>query len=474
MAFPILGSGDPSSGYNIENSLKYNGANQYLYKTPGSASNRRTWTFSCWFKRGNIASAMNIWTAGADVSNRCHFDINSSGTFQVEAKNGGTQVLKFENAGGMVLRDPTAWYHLVWRVDTTDGTASNRSRVYINGILLTFTGSNSFPSQNTDMAVNDDVLHRIGARTWETSNLWSGYISEVHFVDGSSLAPTSFAETNDNGVWIPKNCKADLTYGTNGFFLESKQSGTGQNSSGVGADTSGQDNHFAQNAHGSNSPSTDTPTNNFCTLNPLDVRQGASFTGGGNISITTNSSNRNYVTSTMGVTSGKWYAEARVTSGANQAWFGVADLEDLNYNAAQTPGDMSNEIGLNYEGTYQKNNSNNSGWSGSYADNDIMGILIDMDNNRITYHKNGSYSDGSGNFDESSPTAYLSFTNSTMTFIFGDGGGAASTEYDVNFGGTISFTVNSGNADANGYGNFEYAVPSGYYALCTKNLAEYG
>jgi len=457
-------------GYNISNSIRFNsGDNPEIAKTPSSASNRRTWTWSCWIKRGLISS-FNVWGAGSSVDNRAHFDFNSNGSFQVEAKNGGSSVLKHE--GGVNLRDVSAWYHLVWRLDTTQSSASDRSRVYVNGSQVTFSSTGTTPSQNDELEINNTSPHKIGLRSYTDGNFMNGYISEIHFVDGTSLAPTSFAETDDNGFWIPKDCKDDLTYGTNGFYMEFKQTGTSANSSGMGADTSGNNNHFDLGNLTATDITTDTPTNNFATANPLDVRQGATFSEG-NCKIVTNSSNRNYVISTIGVTSGKWYCEAKITDGNTNAWLGVADFDDLLTSSASTLGDNSNEIGLNYEGTYQKNNTNNASWGGSYANNDILGILLDMDNNRITYHKNGSYADGSGNFDESSPTAYISFTNSTMGFAFGDGAGAGTSTYEINFG-NAPFTISSGNSDANGYGNFEYAVPSGYYSLCTKNLAEYG
>ena len=135
MAFLIGGANSAAdTGYDIDYSLRFDGSSAKLHRAVSSAGNQKTWTFSGWIKRSNIGVAVNVFTAGADVSNRCHLDINASGTFQVEAKNSGTEVLKCE--GGMKLVDPSAWYHIVWRVDTTDGTAANRSRVYINGNLV--------------------------------------------------------------------------------------------------------------------------------------------------------------------------------------------------------------------------------------------------------------------------------------------------------------------------------------------------
>ena len=470
----ILPARTLDSSYEIDNSLRFNDDDDpFLARTPSSSGSRTKATVSFWVKRGNVpsSSSMYILEASSSVSpfnmTRVRFGDNVliiDNTLNGGADNG------FYFQSTRFFRDPSAFYHIFFSLDLTQANAGAGWRLYVNGVQQTKAPTYFVQDANLEIS-QEDVEMNIGRRHDNGTEHFDGYLSEYHYIDGTIKEYTDFGEFNDNGVWIPKRYSGG-SYGTNGFFLEMKQSGTGTNASGMGADTSGNTNHFAVSNLTATDVTTDTPTNNFATLNPLDVRQGATFSEG-NCKIVTNSSNRNYVISTIGVTSGKWYCEAKITSGNTNAFLGVADFDDLLTNSASTLGDNSNEIGLNYEGTYQKNNSNNASWGGSYANNDIIGILLDMDNNRITYHKNGSYADGSGNFDESSPTAYISFTNSTMGFAFGDGAGAGTSTYELNFG-NAPFTISSGNSDADGHGNFEFAVPSGYFALCTKNLAEYG
>lgn len=486
MVFPVIGGDGKPTGYEIDNSLRFNNDDSaYMQYTPSSASSSRTkWTWSGWIKRGHEAVDENndyhrFFCVDADINNYIITGFNISGAFNVTARNSNTQVLKFETGAGQ-FRDHSAWYHIVMAYDSTQSTARNRFRVYFNGVEDT-RALDTTPSENLELTVLNTSEHNIGRDNHSgTTYYYDGYMSEVHFVDGTQYAASDFGEFNDNGVWIPK--EADVTYGTNGFKLEFKQTGTSANSSGMGADTSGNDNHFTPTNLAATDVTVDTPTNNFCTLNPLDPVQGAAYSEG-NCKVVTNSSNRNYVTGTFGLTSGKWYWEAKltaVTSNAdNQAFFGIADLDDRGTNSTgQSLGDRANEVGWHQEeGKFQRNNSfsdgSTAGDSAAWGIGDICAIALDADNNRVTIAKNGSWADGSGNADESNPTSFVTYTASTMTPAMGEGGGGTEATWECNFGNPV-FSISSGNADANGYGNFEYAVPSGYYALCTKNLAEYG
>jgi hypothetical protein len=167
--------------------------------------------------------------------------------------------------------------------------------------------------------------------------------------------------------------------------------------------------------------------------------------------------------------------ECRFTAGASNGYVGFCDMSDLQMTGTSTLGDKSQEARVNSDGSYEKNNSTTSGWAGSFTDNDVLGLCLDCDNKRFTLSKNGQFADGSGNYDEANPTAYISYTALTgfFNFAFGEGAGGATATVEINTG-NAPFTIASANADANGYGSFEYAVPSGYYALCTKNMAQYG
>ena len=455
----ILGAGDSSSGYDIENSLREYGTDNYENFTPSSAGNRRTWTWSCWIKPDVRGQAFNLFGAGDNVNTRAHIDFNTNGDFQVEAKNGGTTKLKHE--GTTRLRDPAAFVHIVWRLDTTDGTAANRSRVYVNGEQVVFSSLGTTPSQNDELEINNNSLHTIAKRGWADENYFPGYIAEAAFTDGTSYAPTQFAETNSDGVWVPKDFKDDTTFGSNGFYLEFKQTGTSANSSGIGADTSGNDNHWTPNNHNATHITTDTPTNTFCTLNPLlffdntDPFATATLSEGNMAySSTTTIGADSNIMGTHGANKGKWFYEFKMGTTGNVGmaggWTSYRNHDRIAY----------------YSGNgYKYTESGSSSYGATYAGNDIIGVAMDLDNQAVTFYKNGASQGEITSAIDDNGLHYLPF--------MWDGSGSLYRQWEFN-SGNPPYANSSDNADANGYGKFEYAVPSGYYAICTKNLAKFG
>ena len=483
MAFLVGGANSAAdTGYDIDNSLRFNDDDSPdLGITLGTPSTANVFTFSFWFKLGDWETSKVPFSAGTDSNNFDQIILQNNGTIIYHQKSGGSNTSYIQPSA--LYRDPSAWYHLVVGVDTTQSTDTNRIKMYVNGSQISSFATETYCDQNEAAEFNTAVSHTVGtqAKGDTHADYMDGYLADFYFIDGTQYAASDFGETDeDSGIWKPK--EASVTFGDNGFFLEFKQTGTSQDSSGIGADTSGEDNHFAVTNLAATDQTTDTPTNNFCTLNPLDPIQGAAYSEG-NCYAVTNSSNRNYVTGTMAVNKGKWYWESKliaVTSDAtDQVFTGVADLDDRGVNSTgQSLGDRANEVGWHQEeGKYQRNNSwsdgSSAGDSADWTIDDIISIALDMDNNRVTIAKNGQWADGSGNADEASPTSYVSVTNSYMTAAFGEGGGGTEATFSVNFGNP-PHAISSGNADANGYGNFEFAPPSGFYALCTKNLAEYG
>jgi hypothetical protein len=297
---------------------------------------------------------------------------------------------------------------------------------------------------------------------------------EVAHVDGQQLAPTAFGEfDDDSGIWKPKDFKNDTTFGTNGYYLEFKQSGVGTNASGMGADTSGNDNHFAVNNLTAIDQSTDTCTNNFAVLNRLAWTTGSGLTfSEGNLKVANSVSDWRPVISTIPVTTGKWYCEIKCTAIGSGAQYGVTPITDYNDpgNLAFNIGDQARTFVYINDGN-KENNGSAASYGNTYTTNDIIGIAIDLTNNYIYFSKNGTFQ-ASGD-----PTSGSSGTNAAYAltdgyyygFTFATNAGTA----EINFG-SPSFSISSGNSDGNGYGNFEYSVPSGYYALNSKNLAEYG
>jgi hypothetical protein len=290
----------------------------------------------------------------------------------------------------------------------------------------------------------------------------------------TQLDPTSFGEFDeDSGIWKPIDVSG-LTFGTNGFYLEFKDS------SALGDDTSGNGNDFTVNNLTSIDQTTDTCTNNFATMNPLNVpTSNAPTFSEGNLKTVCGTTGGAYMGSaTMGVSSGKWYVEMKVkTVDSVLAGISANASEDARDNVY--PGQQGDSVGILLSDGQKYINDSGSTYGASLSANDILQIALDLDNNNVYFGVGGQWGDGSGSWDQSSPSSAISITTPSSTtdgfyfFSVGDGGGILAGDVEWNFGNP-PYTISSGNTDGNGYGNFEYAVPSGYYALNTKNLAEYG
>jgi len=461
MVFPVVG-GNESKGYEISNSLRFNDAdNPHLTRTPSSSGNRRTWTMSCWFKK--CEDGLNHTLFSTTGTQDIRFASNERLLVYGESKS----ILNTNR----LFRDPSAWYHIVVATDTTQSTSSNRVKLYVNGTQETDFETNSQPSQNYDWNFNHTVEQGIGERVTTGGLNPHGYLADFHWIDGQQLDPTYFGKTNDNGVWIPK--KYTGTYGTNGFFMEFQQTGTSANSSGIGADTSGNDNHLTPANLAATDITEDTPTNNFATLNPLNFADGGYNMSEGNVKINTNDATRCAGPSTIGVSSGKWYWEIKHTSGASNSQIGIAAEPDELTRTKTSVGESSTSWSYVAPTGKIRNTSNDLHSGSTLADGDIMNIALDLDNNYIYFGKNNTYQNSGDPTSGSSGTGGFAVTAGLTYFYLGGdrtiGGGATQ---EVNFGNP-SFSISSGNNDGK-YGNFEYAPPSGYYALCTKRLAEFG
>ena len=506
MVFPVVG-GTQDTAYEIGNSLRFNdGDSPSLQFTPSSDSNEQTWTVSFWVKRGVIGTSSSQMIFASDTNYDEYVFCRFCGT-EVTNKTDMFQVFMVEpnsREGNVrttrLFRDPSAWYHIVVRCDLTQGTAADRLRIYVNGVKETSFDTASYLNQNDDnVNWNSNVPQAIGHQKQASSveRHLDGYLSDFYNIDGTSLGPDSFGETNDNGVWIPK--KYTGSYGTNGYKLEFKQTGTSANASGMGADTSGNDHHWTPANLAATDVTTDTPTNNFCTMNPLDVGANLSNTvfSEGNCKLVksgTTSNNGDQVVSTMGFANGKWYWEIKgVSNPENMFWTVFTDVlggqapYHNNY-AYSMYGDGNGSNSQIYESQEDAQKGYGIDNGTCFSNNDIIQMAFDADNYRLYIGRNGSWVDdnaasggtitsGSG-FNESSPTGYYQISTAAAQagfyrFAVVIAGSSVAHTTEINFGNP-SFSISSGNSDANGYGNFEYSVPSGYYALCTKNLAEYG
>ena len=475
MVFPVVG-GNESKGFDVENSLRFNDDDSPLLTRAISTnpSDQKLTTISFWFKIGNVTSSFRALY---------RFN-NGSSTGAIYLRNGDDLQFAWNVSSGTldvrpdgVLRDPSAWYHCHIKVDTTQGTAANRVIIHINGVERTYSTA-TYPNQNATLEhLSNGETYYIGGDGQSSDKYFDGYIAEFNVIDGQAKDYTDFGEFNDNGVWIPK--KYTGTYGNNGFHLEFQQTGTSANSSGIGADTSGNDLHWTPSNLAATDVTEDTCTNNFATMNPLesDRQQGGAATfAEGNLQITTSYVDADYqrypqVYSTQAVSSGKWYFEMKIADSDTDSVMGIHSPDNYSSDTTTNPygGYATTSCIYTSRGAVRINDGNNTG-HGTWSQNDIIGCALDIDNDKVYFHKNGTYIQSGDPAGNSGGQAIPS--NTTYGFTVGADAASDSGIMQVNFGNPIH-TISSGNTDGD-YGNFEYAVPSGFYALCTKRLAEFG
>ena len=455
----ILGTNSiKETGYNVDNSVRFNrGDSAYLQKS-ASAGNRKTFTFSTWLKRGNLTYGYATFFSSdqaATNSFRVTFDDDDGSNddrLMVYYFTGSHQLKFITNRE---FRDVSAWYHIVIAVDTTQSTEGNRFKIYVNGTQETSFSTASYPSQNLDTSVNQSgAPTRVGAGT---SLYFDGYMCETVLVDGSQLAADSFGEFDSDSptIWKPIDVSG-LTFGTNGFYLDYKDS------SNLGNDANGGTDLTATNLAATDQ-SLDTCTNNFCTMNPL-TKTSATLSEGNLKQATAGNSS----VATFGVSAGTWYFEQKILGGVNEAHLGFA-LDEAGIFSDAVTGSTVRGAGYvslySYDGKIYNESSATSSFA-TFAANDIVGFALDVDNGNVYLYQNGSALN-SGN-------AVVSGKTGKTWFPFGNFDAGDVTGIEHNFGGCPSFSISSAQNDANGFGTFEYAPKSGYLALCTKNLGSDG
>ena len=451
----IMGSGAVAEPYVINQSLMFNeGTDDSMGRTFSSGGSRTTWTYSTWFKRvngGSIGNQLLGYTDGGGPWKQSTINVNQAGAIQIADDKGGTST---NVATTRLLRDPASWLHIVVALDTTQGTAANRVKIYVNGVQETSFSTASYPGQNAQPYFNAAVLHTIAlGNTYNCSQ----YLAETHFIDGIVKTPSDFGETNSvTGQWIAK--EYDGSYGTTGFYLRMA-------SGAIGADSSTNSNTFSTTNLSNANVLTDSPTNNFATWNPL-VPSTNTFTEG-NLKATMSGSAGAKIVSTIGATTGKYYMELLWQNQSN--W--PVGLTSTNKRQAALSGvaDGSTSIGfwISSSNTVLYINTSVTSWSGSgatWSNNDMVGLAVDAVNQTIAIYKNGS---SIGSYDYSG-------LGWKQTF-FAAGNYVNNNTYLANFGQnpTHSGATSAGSAtDGNGIGLFKNAPPSGYLALCTANLPD--
>jgi len=460
----ILPGNSATGGYDVANSLRFNsGSTDSLSRTPSSASNRRTFTISMWFKRSSLTSDNGYSALFTASSGDSGIFLNNDGTLEWYEASGQLDTSR-------VFRDVSAWYHVVVAFDTTQGTASNRVKLYINGVQETVFDTETYPSENAEGLINNTGKHAIGVRATSTNMVYGGYMAEVVLIDGTALDPTSFGEFDeDTGIWKPIDVSG-LTFGTNGFYLDF------EDSSALGNDAAGS-NNFTVNNLTSVDQSTDTCTTNFATGNPIASQAGSAQSNSlltfseGNLLMADNSETG---IANFGLSSGKWFWEVKVIADQDGLIIGACN-EHFNINAELGYNSPASATGAKAFGYYGGNGTatvsvdDGSGF-GSYgsaiAVNNIVSVALDLDSadQSCTFYLNGS---SQGALDITNLSSGESYFPAVGNWSVSD----VSTSWNF---GSPQYSESGGNSDGNGYGNFSMAVPSGYYALNTKNLAEYG
>ena len=484
--------GSLSTGFSIDNSLKFEADNtEIIYRANESGTNRKTFTTSLWFKRTELGAAQEVWHGGRNGEMVGIGILTYSGFadqlwVDVGGGTGNTGTL-YRSASNQVIRDTSAWYHFVLAVDTTQGTEANRMKVWLNGVEVTSWAQHQIPAQNYQSALEHGADMAWGGFRPNNVDLFSGYLAECHYLDGVAKVQTDFGEYDeDSGIWIPKAYTG--TYGNNGCYMKYNDS------SALGADSSGNGNTFTLNNISAADQATDSPTNSFCTLMPpqASITGTATVVSEGGTQMKGGSTSSQNAFGSIGVRKGKWYFESNVSNLGGVAsyafMFGViaADrITALNNGGGYYIGEIANTWGFTSNnrgttgGTENPNFPSETATSGT---TEVMGIALDMDNGKIWVHKAGTYATNNsgvtGNPATGAAPQYDNLLTSTDEHILVGGGVSTSTnaQRNMNFGNPMNanFTGVGTHSDANGYGSFAYAPPSGYYAICTKNLAEYG
>ena len=451
-----------------------------ISRTQTAGTNPKKLTVSFWMKPAALGTTRGIWGCGTGTGDAVSLHYLNTDQFSFETYDGSSNP---KLKPYKLFRDPAAWYHVVCSIDTTDTTANDRLKLYVNGERLTSLQNNTTITQDSDIpgwSGSGDTL-KIGNRILDGDAYFKGSLTHFHIIDGTIYTPTDFAETDStSGIWKPK-ANPSVTYGTNGGFYKFENSGA------MGTDSSGQSNNCS--VSGTLTQNVDTPTNNYATLTPLytiEYNSSQFFTNGNN---TTNSNTTQWNTNpcTMEVSSGKWYFEGYGhTNGSNYVHYGITSSAKMNANATQAQSEIntnSNGYAYGYYGTngsiyYSTTSASSStSYGNSYGSTDYIGIFADLDNNKLYFAKNGTLQNSGTGYDISADgkpyilatAVYSGLTNVNFgSGVFGTTALTGTTYADANGHGTFKYSPNQGGA-----ANFDSATKN-FYAMNTKNLKEFG
>ena len=482
MPLPTIPSGNvasatASTGFEIANSVRLAG-DAYFNRTCSNAYYDEV-TFNFWVKRSTLGTDQGLFgrkgTNSTAHGTFCHFTTDDALLINFRDSGGTSQYYIITTKK---FRDVSAWYNIHIRVDGLDGTQNDRIQLWVNGVRETvfdlFSAPSSTGYQIATFLTNGSQDFTVG-RSLRSQNdtfyNFNGYMAEFHCCTGQHYACTEFGEFDSDSprIWKPKETSG-LSYGNDGFYLDFEDSGD------LDDDESGEGHDFTSNSLAATDQAVDSPTNNFCTLNPLFLNSGLTFSEG-NLNVVASDANYRHAVSSMAVQSGKWYAEFKAVSGFSSVDKNVGIYRTDNaYSATTGLGNYTSGTTWAYgaTGNVRTSNGNNDTGEATFTDGDIISIAMDLDNNKLYFAKNNSWiNSGDPESGSTGTGAYAivagDFYHFAVTTI--SSGGAAL--WSCNFG-SPSYANSSDAADANGYGAFEYAPPSGYLALCTKNLGSDG
>ena len=484
---PLILPGNVASAtagaYEVANSCRFDGSSAYMSGTFGSPTNAKIWTFSFWFKGGSMGSAHNAFISHVNADGKRAAVVkllNSTGQLDLRGANTADSDAHTITTNRK-FRDPAAWYHIVVGWDTTQSTAANRVKIYVNGTLETSFATSTYPDEDDTYMLNGNTFDFDIGRYADGSMYFPGYMAEVCWIDGTQYAASDFGEFDSDSptIWKPKDVSG-LTFGNNGFYLDFEDSGN------LGDDESGNADDLSETNIAAADQATDTPTNNFCTLNPLHIATSSPPTfSEGNLGLTSDGSNWRDSCGTIGLTNGRWYFETKAPGNTvqigvcSQSWL---NAQGANVGAREGAQATPNEAVYGWYGNngtvyYRTSAAQGTAFSGNTWSTEVISVYLDLEDNLIYFAKDNTM--------ENSGTGYALATGEIyFPMVVGYVSG---TTY-INLGSTGAFggtAVSSAVADDNGYGAFEFDPSRGgasdfnssakkFYAICTKNLAEYG
>ena len=473
----LLGAagGSTTSAYTIDQSLRFDAVAtvNLIDSSVGAGDTRKKNTFSVWVKRGKLGLLMYIMAYRYDATNYQYMSFDTSNRLEFTDVSGGSVIGKLIT--NRVFRDPSAWYNLTFVWDTANAVSTERMIIYVNGVRETSFNTATYPSLNVDSGGAGRASSAIRVGTYDASGaFFDGYMANIVYIDNGALDASSFGETNDNGIWIPKDVSG-LTFGTRGFYVD------GRDASDLGDDESGNGNDFSSGLSAHDQVA-DSPTNNFATLNSVyaDVTGFTDVTyKNGNLQADATSSQFDHTVSTFNLPkSGKWYFEHYL--GGRYTGFGICIVgQEGTISSGYSFGTLSTSQGFGFQDNVVYNgNSATVTFGGQSSLGDILNCAFDVDNNKVFLGINGTYYAADNGDDGNpsagtNPTVTTSFSLSTNDIILGFYFSTADGTSFVNFGQEGTFGGNKtagGNSDASGIGNFFNTVPTSYLALCSKNV----